>query len=222
MTSTTEHEPAACAATSRAACTCGGGCEPTSSGGTLPGFLGEAASVGCTISEADAPAQLTRIETLRPHVVATERRNGFLALTLGPGADDETIDRFIETERGCCNFLAIDRRRAGQETVITFSSDEPRRELAIAAIARTFDPGAPAPKPGDERATGAKPTRTMLGLLGVACLACLLPGLLAAGAIGSVAAAFGGVAEIALILATVVATGAVLVLRRRRSSACGC
>lgn len=63
----------------------------------------------------------------------------------------------------------------------------------------------------------------LLGAVGLACLACLLPVVLAAGAAGSLAAAFGG--EIAVVAAVALGLGAVAVVLRRRArsdDACGC
>lgn len=72
-----------------------------------------AESAGCTISPEDASAQVAGIEALRPHVVVTERRPGWLSLSFAAAADAAAIDRLIEVERGCCDLLRIEREHVG-------------------------------------------------------------------------------------------------------------
>lgn len=229
MTTTTEPVPAAaCAVSSGGECTCGGGCEPTHANAQLPAMLQEASAVGCTITLTEAPAQLERIELLRPHVIGLERRRGLLKISFDRAADTTAIGEFIELERGCCSFLHINREDTAGATRVTFSTDDRDREPALATIARTFDPAEPPREPEAAGVAGSgRKNKTLLGVFGVACLACFLPGLLAAGAAGSVAAALGGETVIAgTTLAVVLAIGALITLRRRRSQSnsagCGC
>ena len=190
-------------------------------------MLQTAADVGCTITPTEAPAQLERIEKLRPHVIGLERRRGLLALSFDRAADTSVIGEFIELERGCCSFLHIEREDTADAIRVTFSTDDRDREPALATIARTFDPAEPSRERGAIAAVGRRRNKTLLGALGVACLACFLPGLLAAGAAGSAAAVLGGETVIAgTTLAVVLAIGALITLRRRRSQSnsagCGC
>jgi hypothetical protein len=205
MTSTAERTPA-----------CG-------DGAALTEALERAAAVGCTIGTGDTSVQLERVATLRRHVTRLERRRGFLAIAFDGAADRDSIERFIEVERGCCSFLTIELEHLMGETRLVFSSDDPEREPALAAIAGIFDPsGSPGLHPEAESRTRTE--KTLLGILGLACLVCLLPVLLAAGAAGSLAAALGGSAVVAASVAVLVAAGVLWTLARRRSrhASCGC
>lgn len=145
---------------------------------------------------------------------------------LGAAFESETLDGFIEVERGCCSFLDIDREQVGETTRVVFSSDDAEREPALDVIARMFDPARPSTsgqrsRDGDGRRTGA-----LVGALGVACLACCLPVLLAAGAAGSLMATFGGTAGVAGALTVFFTVVALFTFARRRTrnrtSSCGC
>jgi hypothetical protein len=103
-------------------------------------LLRSAESAGCSISPEDASAQFTRIEGLRPHVVETERRPGRLSVSFAAAEDNAEIDRVIEVERGCCDFLRIERERVGETTRIVFASEDPAREPVLEAIAELFAP----------------------------------------------------------------------------------
>ena len=82
--------------------------------------------------------QVARIEALRPHVVETERRPGWLSLSFAAAADDAAIDRLIEVERGCCDFLRIEREHVDGMTRVRFASEDPAREPVLEAIAQLF------------------------------------------------------------------------------------
>ena len=224
MTSTSDAAHAAtCSVSSGGECSCGGAAQLA--GSDLPDMLRAAAAVGCTITSSDAPAQLARIDRLRPHVIGLERRRGFLAVSLDREADSHAINDVIQLETGCCSFLRIDRERGGDMTRVVFSSDDRQREPALAALARAFDPAAPAAASETTTAPDVRRRdRTPLGVFGVTCLACLIPGILAAGAAGSITAAFGGAAGLTVVLALLLTLGATtaLVLRPSRARTCGC
>jgi hypothetical protein len=102
--------------------------------------LRSAESAGCSISPEDASAQVARIAALRPHVVETGRRPGRLSLSFAAAADDAAIDRLIEVERGCCDFLRIEREHVGGTTRVVFATEDPAREPVLEAIAELFAP----------------------------------------------------------------------------------
>ena len=101
-------------------------------------LLRSAESAGCSISPEDASAQVARIGALRQHVFETERRPGWLSLSFSAAADDAALDRLIEVERGCCDFLRIEREHVGGTTRVVFASEDPAREPALDAIAQLF------------------------------------------------------------------------------------
>jgi hypothetical protein len=72
----------------------------------------------CTLSDDGLEVQRSRASALRPAVERVERRPASLAVTFAAGVDRGVLDELIETERGCCSFLAIDY-------------DEPARALRI-------------------------------------------------------------------------------------------
>ena len=225
MTPTTHVDHStSCAISSGGECTCGGECTSRRATVDLPSTLRDAAAVGCTITVDEAQDQLARVDSLRPHVLRSERRKGFLAVTFDSHADAAALDRFVEFERGCCSFLEITQRQTDSETRVAFSTTDHNREPALGAIARMFDPAGPVTSHDGTEPRQSPRNKTLLAILGVACLACLLPAVLAAGAAASIAAALSGASPTAIFLAglLIAVLIAAVAIRRSRSRACGC
>jgi hypothetical protein len=228
IVSETTHAPS-CSISSGEECTCGRGCGDSSP--DLPDMLHDAAAVGCTISPEDAPAQLFRADTLRSHVTALEHRPGLVAISFDADADTDEIDRFIDVEKGCCEFLHIERANTAEGTQVVFSSDDPGREPTLELIAGMFDPATQDRPSASPAVPPRRESKALFGVLGVACLACCIPPLLAAGALGALAggaagaiARLGGTTGVSTLVGVLLALGALATLRLRRSNdqGCGC
>lgn len=203
-------------------CPADGGCGCREKGAAVAAFE-TARGAGCTITTKDASVQLRRAESLRSHVTGIERQQGSLTVSFDGALPSGTLDEFVETEKGCCGFLSIQREKSRETTLFVFASDDPERQPALDVIARTLDP-AQTPVQGESGERGKR--AAMIGALGLACLACCLPPLLAAGVVGSLVATFGGTAGIAAGLSLFLALAAIIVFARRRrqigEDGCGC
>lgn len=194
----------------------------------------------CTVNQADAQRQLERARVLTPHLVQAVRSSAELTLRFAPAADRAMLAAFAETERGCCSFFdEITDTADGDGLVLRYVHADGSRAEELAQIARMFDGAAQRAEVDAAAFEGGKPssgsvkkTAGVIAALGVACMACLIPGLavggagiFAAGAISGEAAVMGAVA-VGLLAYGVYA----MVARRRRGAAaaaaggsgCGC
>ncbi len=61
----------------------------------------------CTLSPEGLRGQQSRAALLRGAVERVDRAPRSLEVAFGAGVDRGVLDELIETERGCCSFLAI-------------------------------------------------------------------------------------------------------------------
>lgn len=193
----------------------------------------------CTVSEADARHQLDRARVLTPHLRQAVRSTTELTLTFAPTADRAALAAFAETERGCCSFFdEITDTSTADGLMLHYAQPDGTRGAELAQIARMFDgstQGADVdPAPRDSRKPSAGTVKRSAGLiaaLGVACMACLIPGLAVGGAGIFAAGAIGADKAVMGVAALGLLGYAVITVRRRRrgasaansaSDGCGC
>lgn len=180
------------------------------------------------------------IAQLRGDVARIERAPGRLAVTFTDRVDIPTLDQFTAGEQQCCGHvfdIAVERVTDGQQ--VRFAAANGEHDTILATMATAFDahqavpaalslrsePQSPARPP--ERSTSAGKIAGLGALFGIACLACLLPGLLAGGALAATFGALGADELVFGALALTLGIAAATVALRRRSPAsrgddCGC
>lgn len=193
---------------------------------------------GCQLTPEEELAQLHLIAQLRDDVTRIERAPGRLTVAFTDLADTATLDQFVAGERQCCGHIfdiAVSRAGGGHEFRLVAPNGE--HDMILATMAAAFDAhqAVPAalsfteqsqtPRP-PERSTSAGKIAGLGALFGIACLACLLPGLLAGGALAATFGALGADEVVfgALALALGIAAAAVALRRRSpsRGDDCGC
>lgn len=86
--------------------------------------------IACTLTDADAPAQLDRWSHMRTAAESVTRLDAGVSLII-PSRHREAIDVLVAVERDCCPFLTIDvsEHPAGIELSVT--ADD---RLGVAAV----------------------------------------------------------------------------------------
>jgi hypothetical protein len=210
--------------------------------------------IACSVTTDQAPARVAALVDLVEHSLVAVDQTGPLTATLEFRNDPDSADRvaaFVKAESACCPFFQLDlveaegllrlhvSAPAGAETMVTGLVGAFRAPSMMALPLRPDSPQAPGTsrtsamqRGGDEtggRAAGVRRAFGLGAMLGVACLACLIPGIIAGGALLSGAALLSEARDVAAI--ALIATGVLVayaLLRNRRSrrpdgdSGCGC
>jgi hypothetical protein len=91
---------------------------------------------GCTLSPEGLDLQLGRAARLAPAVADVRRSEDEVSVSFGQGVDRALVDELVETERGCCSFLAIDYD--GDARVLRVASPDARGRDVVARVASAF------------------------------------------------------------------------------------
>lgn len=186
---------------------------------------------GCTVSEPDAQLQLDRVRALAPHISELTRSRTQLTITFDPSADRAALAAFAQTERGCCRFFdEITDQSTAEGLVLHYASHDGSRAGELGEIAALFDRGGADVDTATIRRRNARGAAGLLAALGIACAACLIPGLAIGGA-GIFAAGAIGADELLMGAAALALAGygiyAITSKRRRQTikatdAGCGC
>ena len=168
----------------------------------------------CSLDRGELARRLTRWQLLRDRaeVDACATKTGFrLVFRSEEGVENELRD-LLALERSCCGFADWSLGHEADRIVVDVCDSD---QEGTTDIRRLFLSGrAQAP----QGARGWRAPSALLGAVGAGCLACLLPGLLAAGALGAAGGAIGGPIGLT-ILAGALAIAAALIYRRRKANA---
>ena len=92
---------------------------------------------GCTLSPDALREQFGRASRLAPAVAKVSRSTTGLRVAFGGEVDDALVEELIETERGCCSFLALDY--SGR--MLRIESEDPRGGEVMDRLASYFGEG---------------------------------------------------------------------------------
>jgi hypothetical protein len=90
---------------------------------------------GCALNPAGLSEQRARIEVIRPAVRGVERAPGEVRIRVDKRVDAAAVAGWIETERGCCSFLAIEY---GGDRVLQIACEDSAREELLDGFAAVF------------------------------------------------------------------------------------
>ena len=194
------------------------------------------APIACSLERGKMAQQHVRWQALHTRAgidVVPSGRGIRLSFRRGPGVEEE-LRKLVALERSCCGFADWSISSDSEQVVLEVTGDSDEAIAAVQAmfgsLAAAASKPSPVADPADGEATPAR-DRSVSGALSLACLACLVPGLLAAGAAGVVAGAVGGRQSLFVGAAAGLAVLAVGTNRLRRStkaaaahggSSCGC
>jgi hypothetical protein len=205
--------------------------------------------IACSVTADQASARVTALVELAEHSLIAADQTGSLTAELQFRNDPQSAERvaaFIAAERACCPFFQFSRVEADQERLIVHVSAPSGAEAMVASLVNAFHAPStvslpfqpthvdarPGPPPADGKGAGSLGVRRAVGfgaVLGVACLACLVPAFIAGGAVVSGAALLSEARDVAAV--ALIGTGGLVLYallkgrRQRRSDGptdCGC